>query len=797
MTTAKGAESSVNALRAAARSSLESADLSKADESFEALRQIGALDPDDAREWIKTLRSAGASKEPLTLQSLVEQFPDDQDIVEFVAAELWQRAASTGTVEDPQLARQAWGAALKMAGAGPRDDAEGVRMIGLLDRFYQTGRRIDSPIGSYSEFEEALVRFAGAGPESALLAADLLAGENPGLALDLIAQVEASAGSVLVSAVAACELSDFSTAVAKFDELKTMWNRGVRDLEIEDRYRWIEAMTEVGRFQEADRACLGTLAAIDDEPVDGEPWPVLGLAGESADHWRHTYHLLAYRLAAQQGRYAEAWEHLRACQAVDERPLTPQLQRSILRVRLLLVDRNQAEEILDRLQELDSGSPYDTVYIEACLWVANQWGQTSEELGVGVTTGRRHARTDGDWPPSAARYRGQSAARELLAKADDSVSSRQKLRLALLAGDDDRADRMLSAEPITPDDPWTVKVLAAMLALRNGYDLSARRLLEQVLPERRHDIDMRVLDAQARLIAGDYKLALRESMAITEGVGDHTLARMIQAEAEFESAVDESDGSSSSVENVQQLMLAVSDYRRVAATHLATVNYLQGASEPDSVGSEPLTPRLYAEVCRRGLHAAILAQEGIDRLGLRVDGQLIDDAQDLVQYLRGITRPCCRRMHGTRLRRLLHQVRHLGDRDEASRLAMLLIGYRWSALRKLLQNLVFFAAGVVVAVLALWGNLPGPESDTVRVTVLALGVLLMLMPFARNLKVGVVELSRNEEAAPLSGRSKSLRTSRLLLRAHHLGSFTPPAPPDKGRRAHKKAAAATGLPTAV
>lgn len=786
------------ALRAAARRSVESADFTAADATFARLRELGALEPADARQWVASLRGGGAVKEPVELQRLVEDFPDDQDIVEFVAAELWQRAAATGFVEDAELARQAWGTALRMVGPGPRTDAEGRRMIGLLDRFYRAGRRASSPIGSYQEFEEALVRFAAAGPESTLLAADLLASENPGLALDLIAQVEASADAVLVSAVAACELDDFAGAVARFDELATVWGRDTRSLELEDRSRWIQAMTDVGRLGEADAACNGTLAALDGHAWAGELWPLPGLAAASSDHWRHTFHLLAYRLAAQQGRYADGWEHLRASQAVEETLLEPGLQRSILRVRLLLVGRAEAEGILDRLRELDSGGPYDTTYVEACLWVANQWGTTAEDLGAVATPPGR--RTEVFGPPSAARYRGQAAARQLLIRAGEGVSSRQKLRLALLAGDDDRASRVLADHPLTPDDPWTVTVLAAMLALRNGFDLTARRLLEEVLPQRRHDLDLRVLDAQAYLIAGDYRRALRESMAITEAVGGHILARTIQAEAEFEAALamaEDFDDNKNSVENVQQLMLSVADYRLVADTHLATRDYLLTGAMPDGVGSEPLTPRLFAEICRRGVHAAILAQESMDRLGLRADAKLVDDAQDLLQHLRGSTRPCCRKLRGGRWRRLLHQVRHLPDRDEASRLAVLMISYRWSRLKRIAQNLVFFLVGGAITALALWGRLPGPESDTIRALVLALGVLLMLMPFARNLKVGVVELSREEAPAPLSGRSKSLRTSRLLLRSHHLGTFAPPSPPDKGRRARQRAADAAGLPAAV
>ena len=119
------------------------------------------------------------------------------------------------------------------------------------------------------------------------------------------------------------------------------------------------------------------------------------------------------------------------------------------------------------------------------------------------------------------------------------------------------------------------------------------------------------------------------------------------------------------------------------------------------------------------------------------------------------------------------------DRDEPGRLSMLMIAYRWASWRKRLLNVGFLGLGVVVSWLGLTGQLPGSESDTIRALVLGVGVLLLLMPFARSLKVGVVELSRDAETAPLSGRSKSLRTSRLLFRANHLGTFALPSPPER------------------
>ncbi|MGC3995233.1 MAG: hypothetical protein QM779_14150 [Propionicimonas sp.] len=774
------------ALRRRAEAGIADGTFDVADTAYAELHRLGGLDRVDAGNWLRTLRALGVRRPQPSLAELVASFPDDQDILEFVAAELWQRAetrAADAESDDDDLAREAWSAALKMAGPVPRTDAEGVRLIGLLDRFFQAGRRQRTPIGSYAEFESALKRFAAAGPESTLRAADLLAAESPVTALELVTGAELSAAAVLVRAVASAELDDFTTSARLFDQLAADWGVGVRDLDVEDRSRWVQAMTDVGRFAEAEEACLRTIAVVEGRPGDAGGWTAAGMAQDSFAHWRHVYRLLAYRLAAQQGHFRAAWDHLRKSVELDDTSLPDELRRSILRIRILLADQPMALAILAELRQLDTPDPYNTSYAEACLWAGTQWGTPTSE-------GRL---VDPDNPFAGSRYTGQAAARALLAQAGPEVDSRQLLRLALLAGDDDRAATMIAAEPLTPADPWSVQVLGAMLLLRTGDDVAADALLAQVLPLRRHDLDLRVLDAQASLIAGRYKEAMREAMAITDAVGEHILARTIQAEGEFESALAMAEGpeggtgNTGSVENAQQLMVAVADYRMAADLHRDTRYYLEtGRARPGGrVGSEPLAPRLFIEVCRRGLHAAILAQEGLDRLGLKGDAQLIDDAQDLVQHLRSVNQPCCRTW-GPRWRRLVHQVRHLPDRDEASRLALLMIAYRWSNWRKRLVNGAFLLLGVVVTYLGLTNQLPGPESDTLRVMVLGVGVLLLLMPFARSLKVGVVELSRDADVAPLSGRSKSLRTSRLLLRANHLGTFALPSPPEKGRRAHAR-----------
>ncbi len=134
-------------------------------------------------------------------------------------------------------------------------------------------------------------------------------------------------------AVASAELDDFATASRLFDELNARFGVRVTDLDVEGRSRWIQAMTDVGRFADAEEACLATIAAVEGAEGGGL---TQGVGAESTEHWRHVYLLLVYRLAAQQGHYRAAWDHLRASVEVDDTGLPDDLRRSILRVRLLL-----------------------------------------------------------------------------------------------------------------------------------------------------------------------------------------------------------------------------------------------------------------------------------------------------------------------------------------------------------------------------------------------------------------------------------------------------------------------------
>jgi len=767
---------------------MDNPDTVAAERRYAQLYADGRLTAADARAWVAAMGGVDSDhRDASVLRDLAEALPDEPDVVDFVADELWRRAAAlseaAGPTADLTLAQLAWGTALLLAPPIARSEEDATRIIGLVDRLFQAGRRRAEPVASFAEFEQMLVRLAATGPRAALRAADLLAAEDPVLALELVAGSHESADAALVAAVASSELDDFPRAAALFDHLALRWGLGARSLDLEDRSRWIQAMTDVGRFDEAEQACAGTIAALEVSTgstgvVSTGVWPTEGLTQESLGHWRHAYRLLAYRLAAQRGAFREAWDHLRAAGAASDpgdEGTTAALRRSVLRVRLLFADRAAASGILEDLARLADADPCDGTFAEACLLADARWGSTAETAS-------------GD-PLAGVRFRGQAAARAILARSDCPLGSRQRLRLALRAGDDDRAADMLAAEPVAEGEPWTVAVLGAMLALRRGDDAGAAALLGRALPGRRHDLDLRVLAAQASLIGGDYRSALQQARSLTRGVPGHILGRTILAEAEFESALamSDADDEGAGVENVQMLMAAVADYRRAADLHRDTAEFLVTGElrEGALVGSEPLVPALFAEVCRRGMHAAILAQESLARLGLRSDRRLVMDARDLTHHLRATDHACCRQASATRATRLLHQVRHLGDRDEPSRLALLMIAYQRARWSRRAQNALFFLVGAVVVWLALLDRIPGPPSESIRLTVLGVGVLLLLMPFARSLKVGVVELSREAPPAPLSGRSKSLRTSRLLLRSHHLGTFALPAPPDKGRRAHQ------------
>ena len=656
----------------------------------------------------------------------------------------------------------------------PEDDDRGLQLIDRIEQLYQLVQRYDPPLGYREQYDTALESFAGHGPRSALAAANLLTATNPSLALQLAEASDDSLGRVLVCASAHCELGQFEPAAHLFDRLDR-WGHEAMELNLDDRFAWVLAMTETGRFTEAEQVCSETLGRLRllRAAIRGGLGVDAGREDDPTGHWEHVYCIQAGRLAQLQGRFAEGWDHFRA--AADDDAASPALRRSALRLRLMLANRVGAASALRELEAIAEHDRNDSeaasTFVDAALWTAGQWGHDSV---AAQDEDARYLRS--------ARLRGQSAARALLARAGDDLDLGPRLRLALLAGDDRLAERML-ADPLSPDEPWWTRVLAAVLALRTGRDAEASAMLEDVLATRRHDIELRVLQAQAALFSGDHRGALTDALACTAAMPDHLMARVLKAECEFESALARdaaADTEDHSAESAQQLIQATSDYRTAADLHHSTRRYLETGRTDGPVGSEPLSPRLFEEACRRGLHAAITGQEELDRLGLRRDAGLRADASALLNHLRSASHPCCAtRRHG--LRRRLHDLRHRNDSDEPRRLELLLGSHDAYLRRGRLQSVCFVLAGFVVLAVAVFNLLPPPESDAIRATLLALGALLVLLPFARSLKIGAVELQRPEAVRPAFGRSKALRTSSLLQRGYHLGSFALPPTPDSGR----------------
>jgi hypothetical protein len=687
-------------------------------------------------------------------------------------SELADRRPSRG-LPDRTLATDAWATLLCTVVVPPGDDDLGLQLIDRLDKLHALNQRFDPPLDYQEQVDSALQSFAASGPRSALAAANLLTATNPTLALQLAEASDDSLGRVLVCATAHCELGQFEPAAHQFDRLER-WGHDALELNLDDRFAWVLAMTEVGRFDEAERVCgetLGRLRLLRNAMRAG-----LGVdAGRDDDptgHWAHVYCIQSGRLAHLQGRFTEGWDFFR--DASDDDATSPPLRRSALRLRLMLADRAGAAAALRELEAIadrDRDPEASSAFVDAALWAAGQWGVETVAADD----------VDGLYLRSA-RLRGQTAARALLARSGDDLDLGPKLRLALLAGDDRLAERLLG-EPLSSDEPWWTRVLAAVLALRTGRDGDASTMLEEVLTTRRHDMDLRVLQAQAALFSGDHRGALTDALACTAAMPDHLLARVLKAECEFESALARgatSDADDRSAESAQQLIQAALDYRAAADLHLSTRRYLETGTSDGPVGSEPLSPRLFEEVCRRGVHASITGQEELDRLGLRRDAGLRGAAQDLLAHLRTMAHPCCG-VPRSGLALWWHNLRHRRDNDEARRLELLLDSHDNYVRRGRWQSAGFAFVGVAVLVVALFNLLPPPESDTIRATLLAVGVLLVLMPTARSLKIGAVELQRPEVERPQFGRSKALRTSSLLQRGYQFSSFALPATPDSGR----------------
>lgn len=166
-----------------------------------------------------------------------------------------------GGLPDRALLTDAWASLLCTVVLRCASDDRGLELIDRLQALYELTLRFNPQIGYQEQFDTALESFAAAGPRSSLAAANLLTASNPALALQLAENSDDSLGRALVCASANCELGRFEPAAQLFDRLER-WGHSALELNLDDRFAWVLAMTEVGRFPEAERVCGETLGRL-------------------------------------------------------------------------------------------------------------------------------------------------------------------------------------------------------------------------------------------------------------------------------------------------------------------------------------------------------------------------------------------------------------------------------------------------------------------------------------------------------------------------------------------------------
>ena len=424
--------------------------------------------------------------------------------------------------------------------------------------------------------------------------------------------------------------------------------------------------------------------------------------------------LLAYysvdlgRVANQQGRYTDAWLIFQEASKLDVGD--DALVRGVV-AHINMVMAPTAEQGVRCLESVwsvadpsrvGSDTQWDTRAIQASFFLAARW--EDHEGGWDRACVSAEVPAEGVRESLAvARSRGLVMAREILSRAGGQEVRRDvenRIRVALLAGDELMAQELIDSWRGDARNSWAGRVLRAVCHLQSGQeqDQPALRLMREVMAERRFDLDLRALYAHTALLAGEVTEAAQECLEILEMAPEHVVARVVRAECSFEMALRSSAKSASgdpsgteaaaAMENVHQLIGAVRDYRAALVLDARTKRFFEDGHVCDGepLGSDVLTPRQVVQACRRGLHAGIIAQEGVDRLGLKRDTAMEKDARSLAVVMRHYTRDGCRRCErerGGRLGRLRslwrpgHElVRHGLDRDEVARLTSLLTGYR-------------------------------------------------------------------------------------------------------------------------
>ncbi len=787
---------------------------------LQALSALVELTPDDWIRWVTALLRLTANAQAAFLLSRSRLAGSSQWGELDFASRAWRElqvrtsASEANEAESEWQRQRAWSALLAMVPLA--QDETAARQ--LLNRMWEWRSSDEMSLGSptFDAFVAATQQLASNVPECRGLAALMLARDEPQWTLQVRPLDPKDVDLVQARFHAHWARQEFQLAMIEGERFASLGGSSLLKMPVENviRFQWARTLTEVGRLHEAEEACAvaleplrvldrdlsAQLKARESSSAPDQGTPAASELAQLQDHWRLVrqlrclYAIERGRTAYLRGRFDEAWPQFLAVAKLDHEVLDIHTRISLAHLGVITAPdlRSAARELvkLDTFTEkIDAvmGGQLDTALIEGCLWVSGRWESSDGTWDALADSGLdKHEAS----ALRRARSRALVRARELLAAVGDQVGVAQQMRAALLAGDELQAEALAAHLPADLAQRWDGRVLQAVLELQAGRDLGALKLLRSVMAERRFDTDLRVLYAHAALLAGHAEEAAQECLEIVEMVPEHIMARVVRAECAFElalrsdrgaapQALGEPEGRTAeavAMENVQELILAVADYHEAARLDYRTKEFLRLGYTHDGQpsGSDFLTPRQVMQVCRRGLHAAVIAQEGLDRLGLRRDRQLERQAAHLVRYMRAHRphRVCesCKRPHPSWLAERLHRGWHLLNRDEAARLSHLMTGYRWASRRRFARFVLLVTMGVVLSGAVLFDvgqineRVDGLAMTTVRVAVLAAGLVLILIPFVRTVKVGVFEVHRPDRAPPINGRSKALRASVVLQR---------------------------------
>ncbi|NUT96363.1 MAG: hypothetical protein HOY78_30485 [Saccharothrix sp.] len=400
------------------------------------------------------------------------------------------------------------------------------------------------------------------------------------------------------------------------------------------------------------------------------------------------------------GDFRSCWNDVRAITRLETADLSPSVRAAVIACRCAVDPKcgTGALRELDRLIAADGSGriALDLVHAEI-------------ELGLTARSTRSRTRTEASARATLSRVRiAESALR---------LPSARPAYAALLVDDDDVARALLpGVAPATKED-WRVSTLRALVLLRRSRPEQAAALLEKVLLDRRHDLDLRCLLVQARLAAGRTGEAVREAASVVEFAPCHVTGRLLYAEALFEVAGEPG------AEDHDRLVEAATEYGEALRLHRATTDYLAGRLKHGPVGSSPLPKPLVVHAARRQVVAAVRAMSASGRDGMPVPRSVKRLGDNGVAVL----------------------AEH-GRRDESKRFSKIVKRVRVVAVRRRWTRRACLAVAPVLVVGAIFGdpllkNLE-PWSPT-RLGALVLAALVGFWPSVRKLTVAGVEIERD------------------------------------------------------